>query len=170
MEWWRTPRSKPAPTPEHIPAAISMMAAEREDAPLGGWAGEMAVHNPAASAIPPPAPPTSFYIPPPNWSEELRERREREAEEINPVEFPQDAPHGSAVGTMMNEARERGEIEEPPSPLGSPPMTYPPMQRFVPPEPDWQTELAERELQEAKERARRERYDKLVRLIDEEGT
>lgn len=95
----------------------------------------------------------------------MRERREREGNRDIPS-----GPGMTAVEAMMHAARERGELEEPPSPLHAPPVKLEPLRRFMPPEPDWRAEERERAEAEANERTRRERYDRLMRLIDEEGT
>jgi hypothetical protein len=50
---------------------------EEEEAPLGGWGGEIAV-QPAA---PPPPPPKPFVIPPPPWSENYRPELDSDAVE-----------------------------------------------------------------------------------------
>jgi hypothetical protein len=131
------------------------MVAEFHDRPFGSR-GEMLAPPPSA---PPPPAPQAFVIPPPDWAAEERERDAANRSRVSDSEGPQ----MSAIEKMMADALERGEIDEP-APLG-PPVQVQPLQRFVPPEPDWNE--VERE---ATARNRRERRQHALDVLNEEET
>jgi hypothetical protein len=55
---------------------LELLARERDERPMGGWAGEQATPH----FEPPPPLPPPFEIPKPDWEAEERERRERDGE------------------------------------------------------------------------------------------
>src|SRR5262245_15008510 len=112
--------------------ALDLMAAERSDMPRGGYAGAT-----LPASAPRPTPPAPLVIEPPDWTAEARRRAERDAAE------PEPGPQFTPVESMLAAAAERGELEELPAP--APPVVYEPLRRFVPPEPDWRAEEAERD-------------------------
>lgn len=146
MYWLQRPaRTKPASRPAPIPAGLAVIPYD----PVRGQAGEMIV---AAPSKPQPAPPQPFVIPP--WPEE---ERRREAAVIAAAEPPA-------------EPISIGDDWDPPAPELGPPLKLEPLQRFVPPPPDWRAEEAKAKNLERKERVKRERYERLLKLLDEEGT
>jgi hypothetical protein len=82
--------------PARVPAGIAMMAAEQDDAPMFGYAGEVAAARDEAPA--PMVEVEAFFIPAPDWEEEERLRRERDAE----LE-PERAPLAEAVRAIVAE-------------------------------------------------------------------
>jgi hypothetical protein len=131
-----------------------MLADEFRNRPFGTH-GEML---PMPSVEPPP-PPEPSVIPPPDWAAEERERKERDAGQPAPPEQPQ----ATAVERMMAAALELGEIDEPP-PLG-PPLKIARLERFRPPEADWDAE--EREATRRNKQAQR---DHARQVLNEEET
>jgi hypothetical protein len=125
------------------------MVAEFHDRPFGSH-GEMLV-PPVEPAPPAPQP---FVIP--EWPEEERRRAAQGAVEPQTTE--------TAIERMMREALERGEIDEP-APLGPPLEQHQALQRFVPPEADW--EQVERDAIRENQRVERERAR---HLLNEEET
>jgi hypothetical protein len=122
-----------------------MLAAERDDAPLFGFAGEMMTGRPEPA---PPAP-QPFVIEPPDWSEEERLRRKRDAVEPEPK-----PPLADAVLAMV-----AADADEPRPP--GPPVHNEPLVRAIFPEPDWRNEEQERARQEAREKTAATTLDEL---------
>jgi hypothetical protein len=122
----RAPKPKRRDT-DHVPAALAMMAREREDLPFG-VVGEFSVAQPSA---PPPRAPEPFVIPP--WpEEERREAMQREPE-------PPPKPLNGALAEL------KGNVGEEPPPLRlDPPETGAPLTRPTPLPPDWRAEERER--------------------------
>jgi hypothetical protein len=129
MPYGRLSRPKPKPKPN---AALELMG--RDYDPPYGSTGAWTVPRPPE---PQPIVTPRFQVPPVDWELEAAERRERGEEPAS-----SGAPGPSAVEAMMHQARERGELEEPP-PLG-PPVEGEPLRRPVVPEVDWRLEEFER--------------------------
>jgi hypothetical protein len=73
-------------------ALAELMRQDREgepDAPVGGWRGEWAVQRDE----PPPGPPQSFVIPPPDWRAEHEERDRFRAAEAQAHLEPEPNPY-----------------------------------------------------------------------------
>jgi hypothetical protein len=137
---WRPPPRRtqpPKPSPASLGAqALAELQRAEFDAKPWGACGELLAGG-LGQPQPPPAP-VPFVIPPPDWSAELRERRER-GDDAEPEQQP------PAIVAM------RGAEYDPPAP--GPPEVSAPLQRFQFPDVDWQAELRERERQAARERA-----------------
>jgi hypothetical protein len=129
--WTYGPRKQPRKRRDndsgHIPAAIAMLAKEREDLPFG-VVGEFSVAQPSA---PPPRAPEPFVIPP--WPEE--ERREAMQREPEPPPKPLNGP--------LADVKARHGEDFPELRL-DPPETVAPLTRPTPPPPDWRAEERER--------------------------
>jgi hypothetical protein len=131
-----------------------MLGAAFGDRPFGSH-GQF---TPPPAPVPQPAPLQSFTPPPPDWEAELRERHADAREDFRASE----QPRVSAVEAMMANAAALGELEEPP-PLGPPALQVTPLERFRPPEPDWQKEEAA-----AIARKAQERLQEAHKLVSEE--
>jgi hypothetical protein len=125
----RQPRKGRDNKPARIPAAIAMMAREREDLPFG-VVGEFSAPQPSA---PPPPPPKPFVIPP------SPEEERREALQGAESEPPPPAPLGDALA----ELKARGGEDFPELRL-DPPETVASLLRPRLPAPDWRAEERER--------------------------
>jgi hypothetical protein len=145
----RRPVKKPPPEPTPVPAAIAMLAAERADMPFGA-VGEFLSRRDEPAPPPPPAP---FVIEP--WTTE-----ERVAAMAAPE--PEPRPLDDALAELKRNAGD-DDWPEPPGPPIPPSL---PLERFVPPPPDWRAEEREREKVEASERATLE----LARQLQREGS
>jgi hypothetical protein len=155
---WDLPKPAPAP-PARLPAPVAVMADELRDRPyVGSSYSAMLVPR---NDPPPPPPPPPFQPPPPNWPEEERLRRERGEQ------LPEPEPRPGALAELKAQV---GEEPPPPPALQGPPVVLEPLRRPEIPAADWRQELREREESERRERAKKERYRKLLELVDEEGT
>jgi hypothetical protein len=128
----RRPRPRPPEPSRPLPAALALLAAERDALPFGIVAEFLG----AGAEQPPAAPEPAFQIA--EWTEEERRRE-------NSVVVERE-PQPPTVLDVMEFDR-----DEPP-PLG-PPVTYAPLQRYLPPEPDWRAEEQEIAALEAAELA-----------------
>lgn len=139
---WRMPNRWRRPPPAWLPAPLpEELVAEFRDRPFATSYGETVGHvQPTVEPLPSGRP----VIPPPDWEQEAAERVAMETSlSIATPGTEVSAGQGSAVEQMMTNARELGELDEPP-PLG-PPVIYPPLRRPVFPAPDWRAEDSARE-------------------------
>lgn len=144
-------RRRPQRTSDVVGAGVhEVMRDEFNSKPLGGYAGEMLPK-------PPPGPPQpavrSLVIPPADWKNEP-------GVSLVPPEPPKPLLRPAIPPPPWKAGREYG--------LPAPPL--PKLERPLPPPPDWRLEEAKAKDLERKERAKRERYERLLRLLDEEGT
>jgi hypothetical protein len=129
-------QAKPA-TAARVPATTAMLTAETfADLPFGGYAGEWVSGGQAPPAPPPPQP---LVIEPPEWAGQ-------EADPTLAATLP-------STGTERLDALAELRIAEGDNEIAFDPTLpieeYPELVRFVPPEPDWQAEEAERDRQRA---------------------
>ena len=157
MAYWpqrRAPARPAHPAPRRVSATTARLDAEFLEQPLGGRAGEVLQ---APSATPPPPPPAPFTVEPPEWAG-------READALLGQSAP---PEPTAELSAIQAIKESEEGYSPEEPQLGPPASLEPLRRPRPPEPDWQAEAAAIREREAKERAKEEKYRKLVALLEE---
>lgn len=150
-------RSERKPVAPRVTAAEAMMAGEHADRPFGGWGGELLPGAPPAPATPAQAD-GGLRIEPPPWHGQEGDL------DLSQLLAPE-APSTEISALEALKAASGDGYDPPPWRPFAPPLE--PLQRFVPPEPDWKEEEGERAARDRaeKERAARERRAELLQEL-----